>query len=282
MAKGKMKKIILSILVGLLVLILAGVLIFKLFGNQMIRAGIVAGAEKALQVDVRLGNVNFKLLAGKTELKNLEIDNPKDYKHPTFLKLGRAYADLNTGSLFSDTIEINKIQLDDIAVVIEQNKTTSNLKEILDNLPKDESVESQPESESKPAPEEAGKNLLIKVLEINNVEVKAKLLPIPGRADTVTFKLKPIRLENVGSEEKINAAGLTAKVINAIAGGIVEQGSDLLPTEMVGSVTKELGKQGQALVRAGEGLIKDGADTGKEATEAVKEGLGGLFKKKDP
>ena len=54
MKKGKIKKIVVTILAVLLVLILAAVILFKLFGNQLLRNVIIAGSEKALQVSVRL------------------------------------------------------------------------------------------------------------------------------------------------------------------------------------------------------------------------------------
>ena len=267
MAKKKTKKIIKGILIGLLALILVIVLLFKLYGNQLLRTAIVTGAEKALQVGVRLESIDVKIVAGKVDLKSMEIDNPEGYQHPTFLKLGHAYMDLNVSSLTSDTIEMDMVQLENINLVIEQKGKTNNLKEILSNLPKSESTEPEPTEEG------AAKNFRIKVLEINNVEVKAKLLPTPGRADTVTLRLKPIRLENLGTKEKIDAADLTAKILKAISKGIAEQGTGILPTEMIGSIGDELGKQGEA-------LIKGSKDIGKSATDAVK-GIGDLFKKKE-
>lgn len=273
MVKGKVKTIIVALLVGLLVLILVAVVLFKLFGNQMIKKGVVAGSEKALQVGVRLDSVDLKLLAGEATLANMEIDNPEGYQHPTFLKMGSAYMDLNVQSLMSDTVEMTTLRLDDIHLVIEQKGLTNNLKEILNNLPKAE-----------PAEKEKGKDFRINVLEINNIEVKAKLLPIPGRADTVTLRVKPIRLENIGTNEKINAPELTAKILKAIAAGIAEQGKDLLPIDMIGSVTEELGKKGQELLeagqQAGQGLLEGTKDVGKEATDAIK-GIGDLFQKKE-
>ncbi|MHC4883379.1 MAG: DUF748 domain-containing protein [Planctomycetota bacterium] len=202
MAKGKVKKIIVGILVVLLVLIVACALVFKLYGDQLIRTGVIAGAQKALQVDVRLEGVGLKLLAGEASLENLEIDNPKGYKNPMFLKLGHAYVDLDVPTLMSDTVEIETIQLEGINLVIEQKDlTTNNLNDILNNLPKSEPAE----PETKPAEKEAGKNLKIRVLEINNVKVTAKLIPgIPGRADQVTLPPINIRLENVGTAEKID------------------------------------------------------------------------------
>ncbi|MHC5156611.1 MAG: hypothetical protein ACYSOZ_00740, partial [Planctomycetota bacterium] len=152
--------------------------------------------------------------------------------------------------------------------------------DILNNLPKSEPAE----PETKPAEKEAGKNLRIKVLEINNVQVEAKLLPIPGRADQVKLPPINIRLENVGSGEKIDMAGLIRKIITEISKGIADKGKDLLPTDMIGSITDELSKQGQELLKsgqdAGKELLESTKDIGKEATDAVK-GIGDIFKKKE-
>lgn len=265
MEKSKIKKVLCYTIIGILAVILVASLLFSLFGDKLIRVAIETGARTALKVDVRLEDISTSLLRGKVELVNFEIDNPQGYQHESFMKIGHAFMSLNTGSLVTDTIEMDIIQLENINLVIEQKGATNNLKEILSNLPQSESTE--------PEPEPAGKNFRIKVLEINNVEVKAKLLPIPGRADTVTLKLKPIRLENLGTDEKIDVADLTAKIITAISKGIAEQGADLLPTDMIGSIGDELGKQGEALLEEAQGI-------GKGATDAIKD-LGGLFKKKE-
>ncbi|MHC5101689.1 MAG: DUF748 domain-containing protein [Planctomycetota bacterium] len=250
MKKGKIKKIIRIALVTLAVVLVTGILIFKLYGNQLLRTAIVTGVQKALQVDVRLDSIDLKVVAGKVDLQNMEIDNPEGYNHPTFLKLGHAYMDLDVASLTSDTISMDMVQLENINLVIEQKGTTNNLKEILNNLPKSE-----------------------KVLEINNIEVKAKLLPIPGQADTVTLRIKPIRMENLGTDEKIDFAGLTAKILKAISKGVAEQGAGVLPMDMVGSIGDELGKQVEALL--------EGAKSVEESASDMIKDLGGLFKKKE-
>lgn len=277
MAKGKGKKIITVIVIVLLVLILASVLIFKIYGDQLIKSGVIAGAQNALQVDVRLEGVGLKLLAGEASLTNLEIDNPEGYKNPTFLKLGHAYVDLGVSTLLSDTVEIETVQLEDINLVIEQKGLTNNLQDILNNLP-------QSEPEPKPAEKGAGKNLRIKVLEIKNVQVEAKLLPIPGRADQVKLPPMNIRLENVGSNEKIDMPRLIAKIITEISKGIADKGKDLLPTDMINSLGDELQKQGEMLLKsgqeAGQQILEGTKDIGKDATDAVK-GIGDMFKKKE-
>jgi len=269
----KATKIVRYVLIGILVLIVVVSLLFSLFGDKLIRTAIETGGKKALQVDVRLANISTSLLRGKVELNDLEIDNPEGYQHESFMKIGHAYMNLNTSSLLSDTVEMETIKLDNIHLTIEQKGTTNNLKKILNNLPEPEPTEPEPEEKPKPTEEKPGKKFRIKVLEINNVEVKAKLLPVPGRADTVTLRIKPIRLENLGSEEDIDMAALTSKIVTAISKGIAEQGTDVLPMDMIDSLGDELKKQGEE-------LLKVGKDIGKEATDAIKD-IGGLFKKKE-
>jgi hypothetical protein len=158
--------------------------------------------------------------------------------------------------------------------------TTNNLQEILNALPKSDENPSQPVPEQK-TEQKAGKKLHIGELAINGVEVKVKLLPIPGKADTVTLRLNPIVMKDLGSDKPINTAELTAKILRAIAGGIAEQGKDLLPLDMIDSIGKGVFKEGQKVLEAGvetTGKILEGAgDVGKEATDAIK----GIFQKKE-
>ena len=256
MKKGK--KVIIFVAVGLLAVIVAVALIFFLFGDKLIEAAIETGGSKAMQVDVRLENISTSLLRGKVELNNLEIGNPKGYEHPSFMTIGYGHLDLNTGSLMSDTIEMDKIQFDNIKLIVEQKEDTNNLMQILDNLPKSEPTESKPED--KPKEEGQGKDFRIKVIEINDIEVKVEMPPISGRADAVTLKINPIRLENIGTKEKVDMAGLAETILRAISERIAEQGADLLPEEMLDSIEDELGK---------------------ETTDALTKGIGDLFKKKD-
>lgn len=274
----KIKKILKMVVIVLLALIVVVAILVKLFGNKALKTGIVAGSKTALKVDTRLDSVDLSIMGGNVELKGLEIDNPEGYEHPTFLKLGRGYVKLNTGSLLSDTIVIDSMQFENIEVILEQKIGTSNIKEILNNLPQAEPTEEEPDPE---AAEKDGKNVQVTEIVIKDVKVKANLLPVEGmtRASTVTIPLKEIRLENVGTEEKINVPGLIGEIISAIAAGVFEQGKEILPVDMtqITETGKELLKSGQ---EAGTEILETGKDIGKEATDAIKD-LGGLFKKKE-
>ncbi len=284
-----MKKVFRKIIAALgIILVLLVVLIFVLFtmfGNKALKMGVETGGTAALKVPVSLQDANLSILGGKVELAGLNIKNPEGYQHPDFMSMGKAAVALNTKSLLSETIEIQKIQLDDIQLTLEQKGLSeNNLQAILNNLPKSD----------KPADtttESSGKKLVIRELVINGVQVKAKLLPIPGKADTVTLKVNPIVLNDIGNDKPVNAAELTSKVLTAIAGGVAEQGKDLLPIDMIDSIGKGLAQQGQKILenvseagkgaleevgKTGENLLKGAGDVGKGATDALK----GIFEQK--
>lgn len=282
------KKVITGIVVVLVALVVLAVVLFALFGNRALKMGIETAGTNTLKVPVSLKDINLSLLGGSVRMNDLVIGNPAGYQHPNFLTMGQGYVKLKMGSLLSNTIEIDKIELDKIALVIEQKGIkTNNLQEILGALPKAEST-GEPEKAGQPGQKAGGKNLVIRELLINGVEVKVKLLPLPGKADTITLRLAPMRLENLGTEEPIDTAKLTGIILNALARGIAEQGRDLLPTDIIGPLSEQLAAQGQKILEAGKagigtametgkGVIEGGKDVGKQATDALK----GLFDKKD-
>jgi hypothetical protein len=257
-------KWLVRVLIAVAAVIVVGIVGFRLFGDNLIKKAIVKGASNALKVQVELDSVNLSVLGGSVKLKDLVVHNPAGYELPTLMKLGRADVKVNIGSLMSDKAEIDHIILDNIEVSIEQKELSTNLNDILKALPRSE--------EKAPAPSEPaapGKKLYIKTLEINNVSITAKLLPIPGKSSAVTFKIAPIKMTELGGDNKLDVAALSAKILTAIAEGVAKQGSDLLPADVTGSIKSGLGKT--------EGLLKS---AGSEAGGAVK-GILNIFKK-DP
>ncbi|MDO8302553.1 MAG: hypothetical protein Q7T18_04855 [Sedimentisphaerales bacterium] len=257
------------VLIVIAAVIVLGIVVFLVAGNQLIKFGITKGASSALKVPVELGSINLSVLGGSVKLKDLVVHNPAGYELPTLMKLGGADVKVTIGSLMSDKVDIDHIILDNIEVSIEQKGFSTNLNDILKSLPKSEDT-----APATSEPAAGGKKLYIKTLEINNVSVTAKLLPIPGKSSAVTFKIAPITMTDLGSDNKLDMAALTGKILAAIAEGVAKQGADLLPADVTGSLKSGLGKTGELLQGAG----SKAGETGKK----LGEGLLGVFKKKDP
>jgi hypothetical protein len=229
-----------------------------------------------LNVGVNIGDMDFSIFSGKVSFQNLVIDNPPGYKHEKLLEVGDARIAVNIGSLMKDTVNIKEIMFDNVNVVLEQKGVTSNnLQDVINSIPKPEE-EPKEETETK----KASKKLVIDKLELTNIVVNVKLLPIPGKADTVTLKLKPIKMTNLGSDNKLDTAKLTGKILVAITTGVAEQGAGILPDDLTNAMKTSLGKTaelGKAAAKEGQKLLEEGADTGKK----VIEGVTGIFKPKE-
>jgi len=265
MKKLKLLRIIILVVV---VLVVGAVVAVHLFAGRALKAGIETAGTRKLEVGVQVADVDLSLLAGRVGLSNLQIDNPPGYQHERLLELRSGRVEADIGSLLTDTVNIRDIKLDGVVVTLEQRGVTSN------NL---QDVIAKIRSKHKP---DSGKKLHIDNLEISNVEVKLKALPVPGKMDTVTLKLKPIKMTDLGGDKKLDTGALAVKVLVAIAGGIAQQGVDILPEEVIGQMTSELKKLGdlsEALLGKGGEILKEGTDLGKTVTD----GLKGLLQPKE-
>ena len=266
----KKRSILRTIVLTVIIVLLVFSLTFEFFGNKAIKVAIETVGTKTLNVAVTLDGIALSPLRGSVEIDNLVVANPEGYENLNLLKLGEAKTRLQTTSLLSDTVKVKEIKLDGMVFTIEQKGLTNNLKEILDSLKKKEEA---PKEE--PEKKKAGKKLHIDTLEITNVTVKAKLLPIPGKSDTVSFPLPPIKMTDIGGKDKepVDLAELVQIIMDAISKAIAEHGTEFLPSDITGSIKNVLGKTPEQLKELGEKTL----DAGKDVTE----GLKGLFKKKE-
>ena len=263
-----------------------------LFADRAIKMAIQSAGTKALTVKVNLDKVALSILQGRISLYNLQVDNPEGYQHEKLLELKKAEVKIATRSLLNEVVEIENIKLDGTKVVFEQRGISgNNLQDIIKRIqPK------QRESES------AGKKLHIKKLEITNTEVQVKLLPVPGKIDTIPLKLSKIELTNLGSDNKLDMVELTREILLAIAGGIAQQGTGIIPDEMLNSFVSELQKFGTlsgVILDSGKKILDSGTDAGKgiknigenlgkgvlenidDAGKGVTEGLKNILKPKE-
>jgi len=270
-----MKKSLKILYFGLLIvviLVVVGVIAIGLFADNALKMAVESAGTKALNVGVSVRDVDLSILGGTVGLQNLVIDNPPGYQHERLLELGEAKIAVESRSLLRDVVNIKDIRLDGANVVLEQKGIFgNNLQELMKSLP----------AKEKQTSESAGKKLHVDSLEITNTKVNVKLLPVPGKVDTLTLKLAPIKMTDLGGENDLDTIALSRKILFAIAGGIAEQGADLLPEEMLGSLASELKKVGAlpgTLVNKGGKILEAGTDVGKGVGEQVLKGAEGVGK----
>jgi len=257
----------------LVVLILAAVfaVAIDIFAGRALKAGIEVAATKALNVGVSVGKVDLSIMAGKLSVSNLLINNPPGYQHDKLLELKDAQIEVDVKSLLGEMVNIRKIRLDGVNVVLEQRGISgNNLQDVIKTI--------SDGRKAKGKSEKGGRKLHIDNLEISNVTVKAKLLPVPGKADTITLKLDPIVMTDLGSDNKLDTAELSSKILIAIVTGVADKGTGVLPKEMTSAMKSTLDttiELGKTATKEGKKLLEEGRDSGKELIE----GLKGLLKK---
>ena len=251
--------IVLCIIV--LVLVLCGV--FYLSGERLLKAGIETAGTKALGVAVEVGDVQLSIRKGMIGIRDLVVKNPPGYAHKELLVLGHGVIIADVKSLLSDVVRIRELKLENVNLTIEQKVLSNNLQDVIGSL------KAKKDEAGKPS----GKKLRIDTLEITGVRVKVKLLPVPGKADTVTLNLAPIRMKNLGSDDKIDTGILVSKIMLAITEGIAEQGVGVLPKQMVETMTSTLDKTidaGKAAAEESKKILDTGEDLGAEVIERFK------------
>jgi hypothetical protein len=262
--KSKAAKILLYVIVGVVVVVGAVVVLFAMFGESAIKAGIQKAGSSALGVPVTVDSLSLSLVQGKVGIRGLVVQNPPGYSNKDLLELNDGSVDVGIRSLMSDTVHIQDVKLDGMNLVIEQKGLSNNLKDVMNAIPKKE-------EEAK----KEGKPLVIDNLELSNIVVKVKLLDLPGKADTVPLKLDTITMRNLGTQDKLSMATLVSKILVAVADGVAKQGAGILPDEVTNAIKSGLSgimEQGGALMKEGQKVLEQGT--------GVLDGVKGIFEKK--
>jgi uncharacterized protein involved in outer membrane biogenesis len=261
----KVMYLVLSVIVIAAIIVAAAV---ALFADRALKSAVESAGSKALNVKVKVDSADLSILAGKANLKNLVIDNPPGYQQQKLLELQDAEVVIQIKSILSDTVRIKEIKLDGATLAVEKKGLSNNLQDLIKGMPQQE----QP----------SGKKLLIDTLEITNITANVKMLPLPGKSDAVTLKIPDIKMTDLGSDKKLDLAALTGQIILAMARGIVEQGLDILPKDMINTMTSTLGNT----LDFSKDIFGEGKDTGgkvlkstEDVGKGITDGLKGLLKK---
>jgi hypothetical protein len=285
-----MKKSLIAVRVILMAVLILAALVaiaIEMFAERALKIGIEVAATEALDVRVNVGKVDLKIYAGKFGISNLVISNPPGYQYDKLLELKDARIKANLKSLLGQRVDIKEVKIDGINIFIEQKGVFgNNLKDVTKTASeraaaKRSALTSGQEAEGKS--EEGGKKLHINNLEMSNVTVKVKLLPVPGKADTITFNLDPIVMTGLGADNELDAAGLFRKILAAIQAGVADKGTGILPEEMTSAMKSTLDttiELGQTATKEGKKLLKESKGTGEDFIYVLKSLLKKLVGKK--
>ena len=249
-----MKKWIIRSIIGVVALVVVAVLVVFLFLNSIVKKGVETVGPQIVKVDVKLASANLSPFSGSGELKGLEVGNPEGYKSPSAIKVGSIKVAIEVGSVISDTIKIDSINIQSPEITCEGGLGGINLKDIQKNLSSGATT-----TETKPAAEDKGsKKFYVKDIVIEGGKINVALNELGGKG--ITVPLPPIHLQNVGSETMgVSAKELTSQILEPVL------------TSAVKAAVASVGNVGEAVGDVGKGAA--------EQINKVGKGIKGLFGK---
>lgn len=211
------------IFLGLLVIIVAGIYFFAPSLESIVQKVVHKYGSEITGTDVNLKGFKLSLTNGEGRISNITVANPKNYSSPYIFELGEVYVKVNIKSLTSNTIIIDKIEVNKPIITYEMlSLTQNNIKEIQNNVNKNTAKTVKKETEENnqakaEAPKEekasAGKKVVIKSLVINGGELNA----IATKDNKVSVKLPAITMTNIGGAKNGEPIAATiSKVLTQI------------------------------------------------------------------
>ena len=180
-------------------------------------------------MDVRLDAAEISPFSGSGRLLKFFVGNPPGYKSSSAFEVADAKLGVQIGSIFSDTIVVNEINIQSPLVTLEGTLDANNLGTILSNIkaysgPKQKTTNA-------PAPAESGtpKKFIVKDIVLNGAKVHVNVSGF-GRMLDQTVAIPDIHIQNVGTAgHAATASDLARQILEPVLTAAVKAaGEELL------------------------------------------------------
>ena len=235
--------------------------------------------------------MSLSLLGGELKIVELTVANPEGFSDRRLMQSGRFELHLRPASVFTDTIELRRFELDGLEINIEQRLAGSNVGKVIDNLKRLASDDAPAESEGE------GKKIKVARISIKNVVANFYLLPDLAPGGPLTVKLPEIELTDVASgDEGVTVSELVSRLMTAILAAVFEKSEGIVPNgflkdvsgqltdlaEALGSEVEKLAEQaGKQLEADLKKVETDLKKAGEDVEKGVQDALKNILKPKD-
>jgi hypothetical protein len=255
----KAKKILLSIVIGLLVLVVVAAIVVGLSLGKIVKTGVNTVGPKITQTPLTVDTVDLSLLTGSARVKNLIVGSPEGYKATNVISVSLAAVTVSPMSVLSDKIVVKSIRVESPEITFEGSLSGNNLSKLMDNV-NGVAKKGGPEPTDKTATatSKRGKTIEVDDFLITGAKIHGTLILFGGKEVTLpSLPLPDIHLTDLGrGPEGITATDLTRQVLSEVVSGTLKA---------VENAAVNLGKDAGKVV--GEGVNK------------ITTGIGGLLKK---
>jgi hypothetical protein len=261
-------KLVKRALLAVLLLACAGLAAGWFFLDPLVGSAIEKGSTYATGVETRVGGVDASFFSGRFGIRDLSLANPPGFRPEPFVRLASARATWQSGSILSDTIQMDELLLDGVELNLERVGSGTNYGKILANLEKLSSGD-----KGNTAASQGGRQLAIRKIEIRNVRAGLRLSGVPLASGSMEVEAPSIVIDDFRSDGSTTeiVARLTRAVLQAILENVLSAGKDIFPADLA----KDLGRGLAGL----KGAVGGGAKDVLHGLEGALKGAGGILKK---
>lgn len=259
------KKIIISVLIGVPVVLIGIVVYFTLNLNSIVKEGVETIGPKITKSEVRLGSSNISVFDGKGKLANIFIGNPKGFTAPGVFELDSIDVAIDMESITKDTIIIKNIFIDGPKITLELGKNTTNINQLMKNVKSFSSPSKKSESAGTKTDVSRGpqKKIIIREFTISHGQINV-MMPLIEK--NITTPLPKLVLKDIGKDQN----GVTVGDASILIMEEVEKAVMAASADPIGDLKSKLG---DAIEDQKAGVI----DKIKEKSEGLGDTIKGLF-----
>lgn len=244
-----MKKILLSVLALLVVLVISavGYLYFSL--NTLVKKAVETVGPRITKTDVRLSSANISPFSGSGSLNGFVIGNPEGFGKEAALRFGSIQVKVDKATLLKEVIAVDSVIIRNPDILLEGTLRGNNLGKLLQNI---KSSSSSKSSEEKTSAKES-KKFVVKEVVISGIKLRLAASALDQKVEQ-TIPLPEIRLQNIGSDGSgVSASQLATQILTPLLQSAVTEGVNSLAKQGL----RELQKNGGAQIEnAVKGLFK--------------------------
>jgi hypothetical protein len=261
---------------ALIVILVIGVLVLYSSLGALITKGVNTAGPEITQTNVKLDKTEIDATSGKGSMQGLLIGNPAGFKTESAFKMDAIEIILDTDSITSDTIIINKIDIQAPEVTYELGGSGSNIDALQKNV--DAFVKKYagaPESKEEKSPAKGnGTKMVIDHVYVKGGKVNISATLLGGKSMTVP--LPDIHLKDIGKKKKGASPG---EVVQSIIGALNKAILKAVAPLNLDKIGDAAGKVVDTTKDVVKGTAKGVGDTLKKGTEGVTDAMSGIFGK---
>ena len=248
-----------------------GIIIVGMSLNALVKTGVETMGSKVLGVPVTLKEVDISLLSGgkdvQVSLNELIIKNPDEYETDYAFSLSNIRVLVDQKSVLTNTVVIDEIIIDGLAITFEGSLLGSNLGDIKGNMKRSTTSGSDDDTEEKTEKHEDGKKhtdgeepeqyVHIKKVTMRNSKINLRLFD--NQNEAILLTMPDFKLRDIGSKSGMTSfPNAAAKIFDAIYEAVIKavtKPGKLIPKsfEQFGETAEEIGKSAE---KFGKKLLK--------------------------